>query len=114
MTHGHILAWQKMLVLSFVGRPPDGWAGLPCSGGRRLCVIYIYTLVCMSIPFFIIIMITTTTTTTVSITTIIIVCRRYMYMAGLSVRACAADYANGIYLRHFRHLNHRIPDRHQV
>jgi hypothetical protein len=35
------------------------------------------------------------------------------YQAWQSVH-CSADYANGIYLRQFRHLNDRMPDRHQV
>jgi hypothetical protein len=32
VTSGHILAWKEISVLSFVGRPPGGWTGLPCTG----------------------------------------------------------------------------------
>jgi len=46
---------------------------------------------------------------------IIIMYKGYMYICQTSQFGhCAAHYANFVYLRQFRHLKDRMPDRHQV
>jgi hypothetical protein len=50
-THGHILAWKKISILSFVGRPPWRVVGTAMYGSHSLflCCVHVHTHVWMSI-----------------------------------------------------------------
>jgi hypothetical protein len=98
VNHGHILAWKKISVLSFVRRPSWRVDGTAMSRGHSifLCCVYVRTHVWMS--------------TATNIT---------MYEGICTYQVCqyghyAAEYANGIYLLQFRYLKDRMSDRHQV
>jgi hypothetical protein len=99
VTHGHILAWKKISVFSFVGRLPLSVDGTIMYRSQSLRVMCLFILLCACLSRFDIIII------------IIIILQGSMYIPGLSVWALLAHYANGIYLRQFRHLNDRMPDR---
>jgi hypothetical protein len=98
-----MLASVNICVLSVMGAHPDGWTGPSYGGGGVTVPCLCRELVLLSAFFYFMVFSNSEFLSTSS-----------MYIPGLSVWHCAADYAYCIYLWQFRHLSDRMPDCQQV
>jgi hypothetical protein len=79
----HILAWQKISALSFLGRPPSRMDGTARYRGHSLCLCHVYV-------YHVLILL---------LSLLLLLCTCQACQSG----HCAADYAYGMYLWQFRH-----------